>query len=82
MKYIEWLDDLNLVNEKEKLEVLMIVFVSVILKKTDNGDGYDFKEMSKYEFENLLYSKIMKMEFDNEMKELVIKIFKIINNYD
>ena len=82
MKYIEWLDDLNLVNEKEKLEVLMIVFVSVILKKTDNGDGYDFKEMSKCEFENLLYSKIMKMEFDNEMKELVIKIFKIINNYD
>ena len=38
MRYIDWLDNLNLVKEKDKLEVLMIVFISVVLKKTDSGE--------------------------------------------
>lgn len=81
MRYMEWMENLNLVKKNEKLDVLMIVFISVILKKTDNGDGYDFGNISKTEFQNLLCSKMMNMEFDNEIKKLVVKIFKIINEY-
>ena len=82
MRYIDWLDNLNLVKEKERLEVLMIVFISVVLKKTDSGNGYNFKSISKLEFEDLFYDKILNMEFDLEMKNLVIKVLKTINEND
>jgi len=82
MRYIDWLDNLNLVKEKERLEVLMIVLISVVLKKTDSGNGYDFKSISKLEFEDLFYDKLLNLEFDLEMKNLVIRILKTINEYD
>ena len=82
MRYIDWLDNLNLVKEKERLEVLMIVFISVVLKKTDSGNGYNFKTISKHEFEDLFYDKILNIEFDLEMKKLVIRMLKTINEYD
>ena len=82
MRYIDWLDNLNLVKEKERLEVLMIVLISVVLKKTDSWNGYDFKSISKLEFEDLFYDKLLNLEFDLEMKNLVIRILKTINEYD
>jgi len=82
MRYIDWLDNLNLVKEKERLEVLMIVLISVVLKKTDSVNGYDFKSISKLEFEDLFYDKLLNLEFDLEMKNLVIRILKTINEYD
>ena len=82
MRYIDWLDNLNLVKEKERLDVLMIVFISVVLNKTDSGNGYNFKTISKHELEDLFYDKILNMEFDLEMKKLVIRMLKTINEYD
>jgi len=82
MKYIDWFDNLNIINEKDKLEVFMIVFVSVILKKTDSGNGYDFKTTSKSEFEDVFYDKILNMEFDLEMKNLIVRLLKIVNKND
>jgi len=82
MRYINWLDNLNVIKEKDKLEVLIIVFISVVLKKTDSGDGYNFKSISKLEFEDLFYDKLLNIEFDLEMKNLVIRMIKTINEYD
>ena len=82
MRNIDWLDNLNVIKEKDKLEVLIIVFISVVLKKTDSGDGYNFKSISKLEFEDLFYDKLLNLEFDLEMKNLVIRMIKTINEYD
>ena len=79
MRYMDWLDNINLIKEKNRLDVLMFFFISVVLKKSDNGEGYNFKTISKHEFEDLFYDKILNMEFDLEMKKLIVEILKIIN---
>ena len=82
MESVKWIESLNINGWKDKLDVLMIVFISVVLKKTDTGNGYDFDGISKIEFQDLIYSKMMNMEFDDEVKNLVIKMVKTINEYD
>jgi len=82
MESVKWIESLNINGWKDKLDVLMIVFISVVLKKTDTGNGYDFDGISKIEFQDLIYSKMMNMEFDDEVKNLVIKMVKMINEYD
>ena len=82
MESVKWIESLNINGWKDKLDVLMIVFISVVLKKTDTGNGYDFDGVSKIEFQDLIYGKMMNMEFDDEVKNLVIKMVKMINEYD
>ena len=82
MRNVKWIESLNLSKWKDKLDVLMILFISVVLKKTDTGNGYDFDGVSKTEFQDLIYGKMMNMEYDDEVKSLVIKMVKTINEYD
>ena len=82
MGNVKWIESLNLSKWKDKLDVLMIVFISVVLKKTDTGNGYDFDGVSKNEFQDLIYGKMMNMEYDDEVKNLIIKMVKTINEYD
>ena len=82
MESVKWIESLNINGWKDKLDVLMIVFISVVLKKTDTGNGYDFDGVSKIEFQDLVYGKMMNMEYDDEVKRLVIKMVKMINEYD
>jgi len=82
MGNVKWIESLNLSKWKDKLDVLMIVFISVVLKKTDTGNGYDFDGVSKTEFQDLIYGKMMNMKYDDEVKNLIIKMVKTINEYD
>jgi len=82
MESVKWVESLNINGWKDKLDVLMIVFISVVLKKTDTGNGYDFDGVSKIEFQDLIYGKMMNMEYDDEVKNLIIKMVKTINEYD
>jgi hypothetical protein len=75
----EWIESLNLTRWKDKLDVWLVVFISMVLKKTDTGNGYDFGEITKTEFQDLLCSKMMSVEYDEEMKNLIVKMFRVIN---
>ena len=77
----KWIDNWNL-KWGDKLNVVMILLISEILKINDKDEiGYRFENMEKEEFKNLICNQIIKMDYNEKMKKLLSDLFKILSEY-
>ena len=51
---VEMLNRLGMVDWDDRFSFMMITLVSVVLKINDDGNGYDWSEVSKDEFVELI----------------------------
>lgn len=49
----------------------VIVLLSIVLKKNDDGNGYDFRDYDSIKFRNEICCHLECMEYDYEMKEVI-----------
>ena len=77
----KWIDNWNL-KWGDKLNVMMILLISEILKINDKDEiGYRFENMEKEEFKNLICNQIIEMDYNEKMKKLLSDLFKILSEY-
>tara|TARA_R110000803_G_scaffold209271_1_gene278693 strand:- start:6482 stop:6757 length:276 start_codon:yes stop_codon:yes gene_type:complete len=78
---IELLDGLGIIDWEDRLNVMMITLTSVILKISDNGEGYNWEDVSKDEFVELIMNKILTIEYSDELKNEISNLFKVLTEY-
>lgn len=81
MNSIEFIDRVSSGLWEDRFNVMMILFISKVLKLNDNGEGYNWEEVSKDEFKELIDSKLLEMEYDDEMKIEISNMFRILSEY-
>lgn len=78
---MEFIDKVSSDLWEDRFNVMMILFISKILKLNDNGEGYNWEGVSKDEFKELICSQLSEMEYDDEMKVEVSNVFRILSEY-
>lgn len=81
MNSIEFIDKVSSDLWEDRFNVMMILFISKVLKLNDNGEGYNLEGISKDEFKELICSQLLEMEYDDEMKVEVSNVFRILSEY-
>lgn len=78
---MEMLNRLGIVDWEDKLDFMMVTLISVVLKINDDGEGYDWSEISKSEFVELIGTQLLTMDYTEEMKKEVSDMFKLLSEY-
>jgi hypothetical protein len=78
---VEMLNRLGMVDWDDRFSFMMITLVSVVLKINDGGNGYDWSEVGKDEFVELIGNQLLTMDYSDEMKNEVSGMFKILTEY-
>jgi len=62
----------------------VVVLLSIVLKKNDDGDGFDFSEYDSVRFRNEICLYLECMEYDYEMKEVISNLVGLLldRNYE
>ena len=81
MNSIEFIDKVSSGLWEDRFNVMMILFISKILKLNDNGEGYNWGGVSKDEFKELICSQLLEMDYDDEIKVEVSNVFRILSEY-
>ena len=81
MNSIEFIDKVSSELWGDRFNVMMILFISKVLKLNDNGKGYNWEGISKDEFKELICFQLLEMEYDDEMKVEVSNVFRILSEY-
>ena len=81
MNSVEFIDKVSSGLWEDRFNVMMILFISKILKLNDNGEGYNWEGISKDEFNELICSQLLEMDYDDEMKVEVSNVFRILSKY-
>ena len=81
MNSIEFIDKVSSGLWEDRFNVMMILFISKVLKMNDDGKGYNWEGVSKDEFKELICSQLLEMEYDDEMKIEISNVFRILSEY-
>ena len=81
MNSIEFIDKVSNDLWEDRFNVMMILFISKVLKLNDNGEGYNWEGISKDDFKELICFQLLEMEYDDEMKIEVSNVFRILSEY-
>ena len=59
MNSIEFIDKVSSGLWEDRFNVMMILFISKVLKLNDSGEGYNWEGVSKDEFKELICSQLL-----------------------
>ena len=78
---VEMMNRLGMVDWDDRFSFMMITLISVVLKISDDGNGYDWSEVCKDEFVTFIGNQLSTMNYSDEMKNEISGMFKILAEY-
>ena len=80
---MKWIDELKVRfthtdNIDKNVFSWLLVLVSVVLKKNDNGEGYDWKNCESDVWRQEICLYLSTMDYDVEMKEVVSALVELL----